>query len=96
MQNSDPDLGAKSNLVAKADILEVRRERHWSVLAEEPGIELPDSARRVHRVHPNVVNRRTSRNVTNRVHHQHDLEVEPNSIETQDGFDQLGHLLSGC
>ena len=96
MHDRDPDASTNGDLIPDAQTFEGRGELDWCVAAEEPGVEIPDGARSIDAVQPNVKNSLTLLPVTQRVVDVHDDVVNLGVVELADLLeDFVDQLLGG-
>ena len=96
MHDRDPDASTNGDLIPDAHPFEGRWEFDWSVAAEEPGVEIPDGARSIDAVQPNVKNSLTLLPVTQGVIDVQDDVVYLGVVELADLLeDFVDQLLGG-
>ena len=92
MQDGDPDLGVRGNLVADRDPLQWRWASQRTVMPKEAGEQVPDARTRMHRIHPDIEGRWAAGLESMRVGDVQNLKVQVGTIGMQDELDDVRDL----
>ena len=96
-QDGDTNLGIESDLVSDADAFQRWRTLQRTILANEAGKQIPDTAGGELGVHPDVVQGWAGGLVRNRIGNQDNLKIQASPVvAVQDNSNDVSDLLPHC